>query len=299
MLERNHLTIVQTIAEVGTMTAAANQLCLTQSALSHAIKKLESQLGVAIWVKEGRRLRLTQVGQTILNLADRVLPQIAHSEQLIAKMAEGSQGSLRIGMECHPCYQWLLNIVGPFLTRYPKVDLDVRQRFQFGGVGALLGFDIDVLVTPDPLYISGLEYLSVFGYEHVLVVAGSHRLAEKVYIEPHDLSSENVITYPVEPSRLDIFSQFCSPAGVAVKKHTQIETTEILLQMVACERGVAALPRWLVEDNQQKLNIVPIRLGEEGIFKTINLGFRMNEARPTYLNHFIDLARETMPNTTR
>jgi LysR family transcriptional regulator for metE and metH len=224
-------------------------------------------------------------------LAERVLPQVAHSEQLIAKMAEGSQGSLRIGMECHPCYQWLLNIVGPFLKTFPKVELDVRQRFQFGGVGALLGFDIDVLVTPDPLYVSGLEYLPVFDYEHVLVVARSHPLANQAYVEPQQLSGENIITYPVEPSRLDIFSQFCTPAGVAVKKHTQIETTEILLQMVASERGVAALPKWLVKDNQQTLDIVPLRLGKKGIFKTINLGTRINEVRPAYLTHFIEMAR--------
>jgi len=290
MLERNHLTIIQTIEKVGTLTEAANLLCLTQSALSHSIKKLEQQLGVAVWLKEGRRLRLTQAGSAILNLADRVLPQFAHSEQVIAKMAEGSQGSLRIGMECHPCYQWLLNIVGPFLKEFPKVDLDVRQRFQFGGVGALLGFDIDVLITPDPLYVTGLEYLPVFDYEHVLVVAKSHHLANKTYVLPQDLSTENVITYPVEPSRLDIFSQFCSPAGVAVKKHTQIETTEILLQMVASGRGVAALPRWLVEDNQQALALVPLKLGKKGIFKTINLGFRVNESRPAYLSRFIELA---------
>jgi LysR family transcriptional regulator for metE and metH len=290
MLERNHLTIIQTIEKVGTLTEAANLLCLTQSALSHSIKKLEQQLGVAVWLKEGRRLRLTQAGQAILNLADRVLPQFAHSEQVIAKMAEGSQGSLRIGMECHPCYQWLLNIVGPFLKEFPKVDLDVRQRFQFGGVGALLGFDIDVLITPDPLYVTGLEYLPVFDYEHVLVVAKSHHLADKTYVLPQDLSTENVITYPVEPSRLDIFSQFCTPAGVAVKKHTQIETTEILLQMVASGRGVAALPRWLVEDNQQALGLVPLSLGKKGIFKTINLGFRVNESRPAYLSRFIELA---------
>ena len=291
MLERSHLTIIQTIEKVGTLTEAANQLCLTQSALSHAIKKLELQLGVAVWLKDGRRLRLTQVGKAILHLADRVLPQFAHCEQVINKMAEGSQGSLRIGMECHPCYQWLLNIVGPFLKEFPDVDLDVRQRFQFGGVGALLGFDIDVLVTPDPLYVSGLEYLPVFDYEHVLVVAKSHHLAGNVFVLPQDLSSENVITYPVEPSRLDIFSQFCTPAGVAVKKHSQIETTEILLQMVASGRGVAALPRWLVEDNQQTLDIVPLRLGKKGIFKTINLGFRANESRPAYLNHFIQMAQ--------
>ena len=65
--------------------------------------------------------------------------------------AKGERGTLRIGMECHPCYQWLLKVVSPYLSRWPDVDVDVKQRFQFGGIGALFGYDIDVLVTPDPL----------------------------------------------------------------------------------------------------------------------------------------------------
>jgi LysR family transcriptional regulator for metE and metH len=292
MLERSHLMIIRTVHQLGTLTEAAEQLCLSQSALSHAIKKLENYFGTPVWIKDGRRLRLTQAGHTLLNLSQRLLPQFEHSEQIINNIANGEQGSLRIGMECHPCYQWLLNIVGPFLKQCPDVDLDVRQRFQFGGMGALLGYDIDMLVTPDPFYSLALEYVPVFDYEHVLVVPKNHSLGDKSWVEPSDLSNEVIITYPVEPSRLDIFSQFCHPAGIAIKKHVQIETTEILLQMVAAGRGFSALPRWLVESYQGTLDICPVSLGRKGISKTIHLGFRKNEQRPVYLSQFIQMARD-------
>jgi LysR family transcriptional regulator for metE and metH len=78
-------------------------------------------------------------------------------------------------MECHPCYQWLLKVVAPFLRAWPGVD--VKQRFQFGGIGALFGHEIDVLVTPDPLRKQGLRFLTVFDYEQVLVVGKNHALA--------------------------------------------------------------------------------------------------------------------------
>ncbi|WP_158970842.1 LysR family transcriptional regulator [Paraglaciecola sp. L3A3] len=292
MLERSHLMIIRSVDQLGTLTQAAEQLCLSQSALSHSIKKLELYFGTPLWEKEGRRLRLNQAGSALLNLAERLLPQFEHSEQLIKKIADGRQGNLRIGMECHPCYQWLLNLVGPFLQQYPEVDLDVRQRFQFGGMGALLGYDIDMLVTPDPLYSNALEYIPVFDYEHVLVVPKEHVLAQKEYISPADLTNKIIITYPVEPSRLDIFSQFCHPAGVAIKKHIQIETTEILLQMVAAGRGFTALPRWLVESQQNNLAISAVSLGKQGMYKTIHLGFRKNEKRPEYLQRFIQMARD-------
>ncbi len=144
MIERNHLEIVREVERCGSLTAAADALCLTQSALSHAMKKLEQQLGTDVWVREGRKLRPTQSGLYLLSLANRLLPQFEHAEELVGQIARGQRGSLRIGMECHPCYQWLLKVVGPYLEQWPGVDVDVKQRFQFGGIGALFGYDIDV-----------------------------------------------------------------------------------------------------------------------------------------------------------
>jgi LysR family transcriptional regulator for metE and metH len=292
MLERIHLSIVQEVDRHGTLTAAAEVLNLTQSALSHSMRKLEEQLGTQIWSREGRSLRPTQAGQYLLAVANRVLPQLALAEERIHQFAQGERGSLRIGMECHPCYQWLLKVVSPYLAGWPDVDVDVKQKFQFGGIGALLGYEIDLLVTPDPLYKPGLRFEPVFDYEQVLVVAADHALASAAYVKPAQLTSEVLITYPVDIERLDIYNQFLMPAGITPRRHKAIETTDIMLQMVESGRGVAALPRWLVDEYAAALNIVPVRLGRHGIAKQIFLGAREADFGIDYLKAFVDLARE-------
>ena len=291
MLERIHLTIVQEVARQGTLTAAAETLCLTQSALSHTMKKLEQQLGTPIWLREGRSLRPTQAGRYLLSVADRVLPQLAVAEERLQQYAQGERGTLRIGMECHPCYQWLLKVVAPYLARWPDVDVDVKQKFQFGGIGALLGFEIDLLVTPDPLFKPGLRFEPVFDYEQVLVVSARHPLASTAYATPQQLGNEVLISYPVPIERLDIYNQFLMPAGITPRRHKIIETTDILLQMVASGRGVAALPRWLVEEYAAALELVPVRLGPDGIAKQIFLGVREADAPLDYLADFVAMAR--------
>ncbi len=233
MLERIHLAVVQEVEKQGSLTAAANVLCVTQSALSHSMKKLEQQLGTDIWLREGRNLRLTQAGEYLLAVANRVLPQLNQAEERLRQFAQGERGALRIGMECHPCYQWLLKVASPYLAAWPDVDVDVKQKFQFGGIGALFGYEIDLLVTPDPLYKPGLKFVPVFDYEQVLVVAGGHKLAKEEYVKPQQLTNEILITYPVATDRLDIYNQFLMPAGVTPKRHKTIETTDIMLQMVA------------------------------------------------------------------
>lgn len=291
-LERIHLSIIQEVEKQGSLTAAAGVLNLTQSALSHSMKKLEQQLGTDIWVREGRSLRLTQAGQYLLAVANRVLPQLDLAEERLGQFAQGERGTLRIGMECHPCYQWLLKVVSPYLAAWPDVDVDVRQKFQFGGIGALFGYEINMLVTPDPLYKPGLIFEPVFDYEQVLVVAKDHRLAKESYVKPRQLTQEVLISYPVEIERLDIYSLFMLPAGVTPKRHKTIETTDILLQMVESGRGVAALPRWLVQEYATKLNVVPVRLGKNGIPKQIFLGAREADLSIDYLRAFIELSRQ-------
>jgi len=292
MIERIHLSIVREVERRGSLTAAAEVLFLTQSALSHAIKKLEAGLGTPVWTREGRALRLTQAGTTLLDLAERVLPQLEHAERLMRQFARGERGVLRIGMECHPCYQWLLKVVAPYLAAWPAVDVDVKQKFQFGGMKALLAYEVDLLVTPDPVFKPGLRLVPVFDFEQVLVVGSEHPLAGKSKAEPPDLSDQVLITYPVDIERLDIYNGFLLPAGCAPRERKTIETTDIMLQMVASGRGVAALPRWLVDEYAGRMPVVPLRLGD-GVFKQIFLGTREADAGTGYLEAFVDIARRT------
>ncbi|GAB3673884.1 LysR family transcriptional regulator [Salinisphaera aquimarina] len=300
MIERVHLNILRQIERDGSLTAAARSLHLTQSALSHAIKKLETQSGARIWVREGRRVQLTAAGQHLLQAAERLLPQLERVDSVLADYASGEQGALRIGMECHPCYQWLLKVVKPYLHAWPGVDLDVIQQFRFGGMAALFNHDIDILVTPDPLEKSGVVFEPVFDYEQVLVVARDHPLAQRAYVNAADLGNQVLLSYPVDPTRLDIFTELLGPARAAPRKHKTIESTDIMLQMVAAGRGVAALPRWLVDEYAQRLPITAVRLGKRGIPKQIHLGVRGPDLELRPVAGFLELAASVSgdPKTT-
>ncbi|MFH5256240.1 LysR substrate-binding domain-containing protein, partial [Burkholderia semiarida] len=117
-------------------------------------------------------------------------------------------------------------------------------------------------------------------------------LASADFVEAAQLAPEVLITYPVPTDRLDIYNQFLMPAGISPRRQKAIETTDIMMQMVASGRGVAALPRWLVQEYAGKLDVVPVRLGAQGIAKQIFLGAREADLQTDYLQAFIELARE-------
>lgn len=146
-------------------------------------------------------------------------------------------------------------------------------------------------VEINTLFKPGLKFEPVFDYEQVLVVGLAHPLLHADYVRPRQLADETLITYPVSLDRLDIYTQFLNPAGISPKRHKAIETTDIMLQMVASHRGVAALPRWLVEENAERFGVAPVKLGRKGVAKQIFLGLREADEEVEYLRGFIELAR--------
>lgn len=290
MIDRIHLSILNEIDRKGTLTAAARALCLTQPALTHTMKKLESCIGTQLWQKDGRGLRLTRSGQYLLEVSRKILPQFALAEKMLEQYARGQRGMLCIGMECHPCHRWFSTIVAEYLVQWKDVEVDVKQEFQFDGIKALLDFEIDLLITPDPVKTKNLSFTPVFEYEHVLAVPQNHPLARCDHIVAEDLQDQMLITYPVPLERLDIFTRCLIPAQCRPQQHKTIETTDIMLQMVASGRGITALPRWLVEENQKRLGLKAVSIGPDGIWKEISVGIRDQDSTTDYIQGFIDLA---------
>lgn len=293
MIDSQHLAILREVARQGSVTAAADKLNVSQSALSHTVRKFEDRYGIKVWMKSGRSLRFTQAGEYLLALAERVLPQIDYAERVLADFAEGRRGALRVGMECHPCQQWLMRMTGPYLAKWPEVDFEVCTAFRFDGVAALLGYEIDVLITPDPLLQPELVFTPVFDYELVLVVHQDHPLVAKDFVQPEDLLNEELITVPVSFERLDIYSRFLVPAHCRPRRHSTAETTDLMLRLTAAGRGVSVLPDWLVREQGSDLPILALRLGQEGLHKNINLGLRRGEERIDYIAGFVALASTT------
>jgi LysR family transcriptional regulator, regulator for metE and metH len=292
MIERSLLEIIREVGRSRTLTDTAATMHLSQSALSHAVRKFEQQTGTRIWKKKGRLLQLTDAGKFLLDLANSVLPQFEHAESVINRFAGGKKGVLRIGMECHPCYQWLLKAVFPYLQQWPEVDVDIKNDFQFDGLNGLIRHEIDLLITPDLYDNDELQFTPVFAYEMVLVVAQNHQLAECSYITPADLKKEKLLTYPVEHERLDIFRNFLSPAHCRPAGHQVIEDSDIMIQMVAADRGVTALPDWLVSSYIELLPLKALRLGQEGLHKKLFTAVRKSDLKVDYISAFVDHAQQ-------
>lgn len=292
MIEHSHLKIIQALHANGTLTEAANALCLSQPALSHQISYLEKKLGIALWEREGRNLRLTQAGLLLLETANQVLPVLSQTEKTLEAYREGRQGILRIGVECYPCFEWLTGMIGQFMRQMPGIDVDIVQKFQFSGLEGLLNHHIDVLITPDLVRKDNIAYEILAEYQLVLLVAPDHPLADLPQITPELLSKETLLTFPVPLERLDILTHFLTPAHLEPAQLKPIESLEIMLQMTAFNRGVCVLPEWLADIKNKDLNLRKIQIGDQGLDQKLYLGLWEADKAIPYINSFITLGQQ-------
>lgn len=296
MIEHSHLKIIQALHENGTLTGAANSLCLTQPALSHQIGYLKKKLGIALWEKEGRRLRLTQAGMLLLAVANQVLPVLSQAEKTLKAYSEGCQGSLRIGVECYPCFEWLNAVIGQFMQQMPDIDIDIVHKFQFSGLQGLLNHHIDVLITPDLIKKEKIHYEILAEYQLVLLIAADHPLAAIKKIAPEHLVKETLLTFPVALNRVDILTRFLAPAHFEPQKLKKIESLEIMLQMTALKRGICVLPEWLADIKIKDLDIKKIPIGTEGLYQTLYLAMRESDKTIPYISKFTSVGRQKADN---
>ncbi|MDX1781280.1 MAG: LysR family transcriptional regulator [Thalassovita sp.] len=290
-IELRHLRTIKAIHDAGGLARAAAQLNITQSALSHQIKHLEEQTGVELFVRRSKPMKLTAAGMRLLAAAEKILPEIAALEEQFKGILSGKTGRLHIAIECHACFEWLFPVLEQFRKAWPEVDVDIRAGLAFDALPALQKEEVDLVISSDPENLPGIEFVPLFDYSPVFVASSTHPLAQKDYVVAEDFAGETLITYPMDRSRLDIFSELLAPAGVEPAALRQVELTAVILLLVASNRGVTVLPDWVVREVKYSSDYVTRPITENGLTKRLYAAVRSDDATRPYVAHFIRLAR--------
>lgn len=288
MLELRHLNTLTALRAHGSLAAAADDLHVTASAVSHQLKELENYYNISLVNRRTRPLTFTPAGKTVLALADSIMPQVSRTKANLKRLAHGQAGRLRLASECHSCFDWLMPILNHYRREWSDVELDFATGFEPEPHHLLMEGDIDLLITTSNLPITGLSYQPLFEYESRLVLSPLHNLAEQDFIQPNDLSEQTLIAYPVEAKRLDIIANFMTPAEVSFKHIRTTELTAMLIQLVASERGVAALPDWVVAEYEKKGWVVSRPLGQ-GVHCQLYAATRTASQEVAYMQGFANL----------
>jgi LysR family transcriptional regulator, regulator for metE and metH len=283
--------MLMAIAETGTVSRAADRVHLTQSAVSHQLKALESHYGVAMVTRAGQSVKLTEPAQRLVALARTVMGEIQAAERDVAKIALKPAGSLRIALECHTCFDWLMPIMDTFRMKWPEVELDLVSGFHPNPLELLSDNKADLVVGSEFKSRRKLRHHPLFRFEILAVLPTDHPLRSKQYLSASDFADQTLITYPVPDDRIDLIRYVLKPARV----HPQRRTTELtiaILQLVASRRGVAALPSWGISNFLRYGYVIARRIGKRGLWSNLYGVTTEEVGRRPFIRDFLDTARK-------
>jgi LysR family transcriptional regulator for metE and metH len=293
ILELRHLKTLHALREAGNLLRAAVLLNLTQSALSHQIKLLEEHYGVALFERKSTPIRFSAAGERLLQLADSVLPLVANTERDLARLAQGVAGQLRIAVECHTCFDWLMPAMDVFRQRWPEVELDIVSGFQADPVGLLYEHKADIAIVSEIDEAEAVSYQPLFRFEIVALLAKDHALAQQAFLNAEDFASDTLITYPVPDEMLDVIRQVLKPAGITPAARRSTELTVAMLQLVASKRGIATLPLWAAQNYLNRDYVLAKRITKAGLTGRLYAACLPELADKAYLNDFVTTIRES------
>ena len=297
MIELRHLKAIVALEDTGSVTRAAARVHLTQSALSHQLAALEDYLEMPLFERQQRPLKLTEAGKALLALARQMLPEVEAARQAIARMkAALPTRELRIAVECHTCYDWLMPAMDAYRERHPEVELDLVPGFHTEPLALLTEHQADMVIISEAKRQAGIAYHPLFAYEMVGLTARGHALAARAFLTARDFGQETLITYPVPDRMLDLVRRVLKPAGVNPPRRTA-ELTVAILQLVASGRGIAALPRWAVQTYLERGYVAARPIGPKGLWGRLYAATRSAE-KETHAE-FTALLAETAFSTLR
>ncbi|HFC6397029.1 TPA: LysR family transcriptional regulator [Neisseria polysaccharea] len=291
IIELRHLKTLLALEETGSVSLAAKRVFLTQSALSHQIRMLENHYGAPLFERKSTPLHFTPVGERLLRLAHDLLPQVTDAERDLARIIEGEAGELRIAVECHTCFDWLMPAMGEFRPIWPQIELDIVSGFQADPIGLLLQHRADLAIVSEAEKQNGISFQPLFAYEMVGICAPDHPLAAKNVWTAEDFIGETLITYPVPDEMLDLPKKILIPKNInPPRRHSEL--TIAIIQLVASRRGIAALPYWTVMPYLEKGYVVHRQITDDGLQSKLYAAIRTEDTDKSYLNNFCQIIRE-------
>ena len=295
-IDVKHLRMVAAIAASGSVTHAAGELHLTQSAVSHQLRGIEERLGTALFLRLGKRMVVTAAGERLLATARRVLDDITAAEEEVRRLGASEAGVLRVCAQCNTGYHWLPPLVDVFRRRHPEIDVSIAVECTMRPVEALLEGRLDVAIITQAVRHEHVRVRPLFEDEHAAIVVPDHPFATRTFVRPEDLAAERLLLYSSSPDDSFTIQKILRPAGVVPQRVSFVMLTEAILEMVKARLGISVMQTWAIEPALRAGDVRAVPITAAGIRRQWSAATLKEAGRVAHVDAFIDLlAARAMP----
>jgi DNA-binding transcriptional LysR family regulator len=248
-MELSQLRTFRVVAETLNFTRAAERLGLTQSAVSHQIKSLETELGEPLFIRAKRGVKLSSAGQSALEHAVRILDEAEALRERVSGGEHSPAGRVRAAAATQAFVHLFAPLFEAFMREQPRIDVSFRTTPSTDQtVAEILNGLADVGFASLPVVSPALKTTSLFEDELVLVVGHGHRFAGRAHVSLDEMREERLILFELGGSIRRATDQFFNRVGFRPSLALESNDTSFIKLMVERGQGISLLPEWAVGD---------------------------------------------------
>ena len=261
LLDSRQLRAFVVLARTGSFTRAAQELGLSQSAVSHAMKALEDEMGCRLLDKVNKKTTLTQAGEQLFYHAEKILREMASARQGITRLGTWGQGKLRVGAGVSICQHVLPAVIREFRESFPTCELTVEPAEGATILEMLRGQRVDLVVGLQPGRDEPLEFRPLFEDELVFVAHPLHPWAQAEKVDRASIVKQNYIFYHRASSTYRMTQAYFRSEGIVLPGTIEFGSMEAIKELVKAGLGVSVLAPWVARVELAQGSLVALPLG--------------------------------------
>ncbi len=239
-MELNQLRAFLVAAQQEHMTRAADQMHITQPAMSRMIARLEEELGVRLFDREGKNIRLNDSGRAVQEHAIRVFTELEAMERHLSDLNGGVSGPVRVASS-FPSREpdWLHDAIRSFMFAYPDVSLRIRQMNPHEIRQALEERQIDLALTVSTIESETISWTRLFSEKMGIILSKDHPLNQKTELHVSDLRGERFLCNNSNSDVYDLTRSFCALAGFEPDIYYEGDSPQFIGEAISRGLGVS------------------------------------------------------------
>lgn len=270
-LEIRQMRYFMEVAKREHVTEAANALHVAQSSVSRQLLQLESELGVDLFIREGRRVKLTPTGRLFLARVEQVMHMIGEAEREVQECLEPEKGTVRVAFPISLAAHVLPTAIYAFRKRYPEAKFQMKQALYHDLIDGVIHGECNLaLIAPLPADEKKIKTKWLFTEQIVALLPIHHRLAGQSSIRLEELKEDSFVTLPEGTVFREIVLNACREIGI--EPHIAFEGDDIdaLKGLVSAGLGVALMPEVTLVDSLPP-STVKIPLANPRVTRTVGV----------------------------
>ena len=286
-LDSRQLRAFTVLARTGSFTRTAQELHLTQSAISYAMKALEEEIGCRLLDRVGKSVLLTQAGEQLLARAEKILDEMTAARLELSHLGKWGSSRLRIGASTTACQYVLPAVLREFKESFPRCAISIEPGDTPEAIASLRAHRIDLAVNLEPRREESLEFRPLFTDELLFALSPIHPWAKAGRVPRDDIARQHYILYGKTSYTFQMIEEYFREEKIVLHSLLDLGNMEAIKELVKLGLGISIIAPWTAKKELEAGSLVTLPLGRRKLKRRWGVlhwkNQRLNLAQETFI----------------